>query len=70
LLLSPPAAAVVVHRVLFDDTKAEIAGNADRIISTAMPDPRVQNPNPTSETSWTGALSSWAWRCSAPASTA
>jgi hypothetical protein len=60
-LLTPPApaAAAVVHRVLFDDTKAETAGNADWIISTAMPDPTAQNPNPTSETSWTGALSSW-----------
>ena len=24
-----------------------------------MPDPTAQNPNPTSETSWTGAISSW-----------
>jgi hypothetical protein len=54
-----PAAAAVVHRVLFDDSKAETAGNADWIISTAMPDPTAQNPNPTSETSWTGALSAW-----------
>ncbi len=59
VLLAPPAAAVVPHRVLFDDTKAETAGNADWIISTAMPDPTAQNPSPTSETSWTGALSAW-----------
>jgi hypothetical protein len=60
-LLSPssPAAAAVVHRVLFDDTKAETAGNADWIIGTAMPDPTAQNPNPATETSWTGALSAW-----------
>jgi len=47
------------YRVLFDDTKAETAGNADWIISTSMPDPLAQNASPTSETSWTGALSAW-----------
>lgn len=46
-------------RILFDDTKAETAGNADWIISTSMPDPTAQNSNPTSETSWTGAISAW-----------
>jgi hypothetical protein len=54
--------AVAPHatkRVLFDDTKAETAGNADWIISTSMPDPTKQNANPTKETDWTGALSSW-----------
>jgi hypothetical protein len=56
---TPPASAAVVHRVLFDNTKAETAGNADWIISTSQPDPLGQNSNPTSETSWTGALSSW-----------
>src|SRR6195952_78518 len=54
-----PAAAATVKRVLFDNTKAETAGNADWIISTSQPDPLSQNGNPTSETSWTGALSSW-----------
>jgi hypothetical protein len=54
-----PASAATVHRVLFDNTKAETAGNADWIISTSQPDPLSQNSNPTSETSWTGALSSW-----------
>lgn len=54
-----PASAATVHRVLFDDTKAETAGNADWIISTSMPDPLAQNPGPTSETSWTGAISAW-----------
>jgi hypothetical protein len=50
---SPP------YRVLFDDTKAETAGNADWIISTAMPDPKAQKASPTAETEWTGALSAW-----------
>ncbi|UAC02221.1 hydrolase [Dactylosporangium vinaceum] len=51
--------AAAVHRVLFDNTKAETAGNADWIISTAQPDPLAQNGNPSGETSWTGALSAW-----------
>jgi hypothetical protein len=51
--------ATTTKKVLFDDTKAETAGNADWIISTSMPDPTAQNPNPTSETSWTGAISAW-----------
>ncbi|MEN3309819.1 MAG: hypothetical protein V7603_6021 [Micromonosporaceae bacterium] len=53
------ATAATVHRVLFDDSKAETAGNADWIISTSMPDPTVQNPNPGSEGAWTGAISAW-----------
>nr|WP_280726685.1 Ig domain-containing protein [Kitasatospora sp. MAA4] len=52
-------AATAQHRVLFDDTKAETAGNADWIISTSMPDPLAENANPQSETDWTGAISSW-----------
>ncbi len=56
---TPSHAATVSYHVLFDDTKAETAGNADWIISTSMPDPTAQNPNPSSETDWTGALSSW-----------
>ncbi|MFC1433924.1 putative Ig domain-containing protein [Streptacidiphilus sp. N1-3] len=52
-------AATAQHRVLFDNTKAETAGNADWVISTSQPDPLGQNANPTSETSWTGALSAW-----------
>jgi hypothetical protein len=59
VITTPPASAAVVHRVLFDNSKAETAGNADWIISTSQPDPLGQNANPTSETSWTGALSSW-----------
>jgi hypothetical protein len=46
-------------RVLFDDSKAETAGNADWIISTAMPDPTAQNARPSTETDWAGALSAW-----------
>jgi hypothetical protein len=57
--LVPPASAATLKRILFDNTKAETAGNADWIISTSQPDPLGQNANPTSETSWTGALSSW-----------
>jgi hypothetical protein len=54
-----PASAAVVHRVLFDNTKAETAGNADWIISTSQPDPLKQDATPQAETDWTGALSSW-----------
>jgi hypothetical protein len=59
VVTTQPASAATVKRVLFDNTKAETAGNADWIISTSQPDPLGQNSNPTSETSWTGALSSW-----------
>jgi hypothetical protein len=59
LTVPEPAQAAAVHRVLFDDSKAETAGNADWIISTSMPDPLAQNANPTTERSWTGALSAW-----------
>lgn len=52
-------AATVKHRVLFDAAHAETAGNADWIISTSMPDPAKQNPAPSAETDWTGAISSW-----------
>ncbi|MFJ1792477.1 putative Ig domain-containing protein [Kitasatospora griseola] len=53
------AATATPKRVLFDNTKAETAGNADWIISTSQPDPLAQNANPTTETSWTGAISAW-----------
>ena len=59
LVHAAPARAATTFNVLFDDTSAETAGNADWIISTAMPDPLAQNPAPTTETSWTGALSAW-----------
>jgi hypothetical protein len=55
----PGAAGATSARVLFDAGHAETAGNADWIISTAMPDPRSQNASPTKETDWTGAISSW-----------
>ncbi|HST50109.1 hydrolase [Jatrophihabitans sp.] len=54
-----PAAAATPYRVLFDASHGETAGNADWIISTAQPDPLAQNANPTSEASWTGAISAW-----------
>ncbi|MFI6843211.1 hydrolase [Kitasatospora sp. NPDC050467] len=53
------AVSATPHRVLFDNSKAETAGNADWIISSAQPDPLAQNANPTTEKSWTGALSAW-----------
>lgn len=54
-----PAAAATPHRVLFDNGHAETAGNADWVISTSQPDPLGQDSSPSSETDWTGALSSW-----------
>ncbi|MEU6660085.1 hydrolase [Streptomyces sp. NPDC046821] len=54
-----PAALATPHRVLFDNTKAETAGNADWIIGTSQPDPLGQKANPTAETDWTGAISAW-----------
>ncbi|GAA3720042.1 hydrolase [Streptomyces tremellae] len=53
---APRAAA---HRVLFDNTEAETAGNADWVVSTSQPDPLGEDPSPSAETDWTGALSSW-----------
>ena len=58
-LQSPSSAATPPYRVLFDNTSAETAGNADWIISTSQPDPLGQNANPSGETSWTGAISAW-----------
>lgn len=55
----PAAAATTPHRVLFDNSKAETAGNADWIIGTSQPDPLGQKANPTAEKDWTGALSAW-----------
>jgi hypothetical protein len=49
-------------QVLFDNTKAETAGNADWIIDTHQPIPSPSITGITSSTSesyWTGALSSW-----------
>jgi hypothetical protein len=53
------AHAATTIKVLFDDAHAETAGNADWIISTSMPDPLAQNPNPQVETDWTGGISAW-----------
>ncbi|MFJ2829640.1 hydrolase [Streptomyces sp. NPDC087263] len=53
------AAAATPHRILFDNTKAETAGNADWIIGTSQPDPLGQDSTPSAETDWTGALSAW-----------
>lgn len=58
-LQSPATAATPPYKVLFDNSSAETAGNADWIISTSQPDPLGQNAGPTSETSWTGAISAW-----------
>jgi hypothetical protein len=56
---SSVSGAAPAIRVLFDDTKAETAGNADWIVSTAIPNPTAQNASPTTERSWTGAISAW-----------
>ncbi|MDT7843201.1 hydrolase, partial [Streptomyces justiciae] len=56
---APPAAAVTPHRILFDNAHAETAGNADWIISTSQPEPLGEDSSPSSETDWTGAISSW-----------
>ncbi|MFJ4835364.1 hydrolase [Streptomyces sp. NPDC088747] len=53
------AAAATPHRVLFDNSKAETAGNADWIIGTSQPDPLGQDSTPSAETDWTGAISAW-----------
>src|SRR5256885_4057375 len=60
--VAAPRPATAVHRVLFDNSKAETAGNADWILSTAQPDPTAQNPGPSTESSWTGAISAWGVR--------
>ncbi len=54
-----PAQATASYKVLFDASHAETAGNADWIISTSQPNPLNQNANPTTESSWTGAISAW-----------
>ncbi len=53
------AAVSTPKRILFDNSKGETAGNADWIISSSQPDPLGQNANPSTETSWTGAISAW-----------
>jgi hypothetical protein len=56
---SESTVAAAPLRVLFDNSKAETAGNADWIISTSQPNPLLQNASPQNEKSWTGALSAW-----------
>jgi hypothetical protein len=70
-LVGEPSAghAATPYRVLFDGSHGETAGNADWIISTSQPDPLAQNSAPTSETSWTGAISAWGWHCRRPVAT-
>ena len=46
-------------RVLFDAAHGQTAGNADWVISTSMPDPLGEAPEPQDESDWTGALSTW-----------
>lgn len=59
-------AKATVKKFLFDNTKAETAGNADWVIdednnlAKRLPTPAQENINAsTPETYWTGALSSW-----------
>jgi hypothetical protein len=56
---APPSPKAGVYRVLFDASHAETAGNADWLVSTSMPDPLAEYPDPRHETDWTGALSAW-----------
>ncbi len=56
---SGAAHAATPYKVLFDASHGETAGNADWVISTSQPDPLAQNASPSSETSWTGAVSAW-----------
>ncbi|MGH3745366.1 MAG: hypothetical protein ACRDTP_10945, partial [Mycobacteriales bacterium] len=57
IVAAPAASAATPYNVLFDDTSAETAGNADWIISTSMPDPTAQDASPAQESDWTGAIS-------------
>ena len=47
------------RRILFDAAHGQQAGNADWVISTSMPDPLGEDPQPEEEGDWTGALSTW-----------
>ncbi len=44
-------------RVLFDAAHNQVAGNADWIVDSHMPDPSPATPS--SETTWNGGISSW-----------
>ena len=56
-------------KILFDDTKAEQAGNADWVISNSSSPVKVPTPaqsgitSSTAETFWDGALSAWGVDC-------
>jgi len=56
-------------KILFDNTKAEQAGNADWVISNSSSPVRVPTPaqsgitSSTAETYWSGALSAWGVDC-------
>ena len=56
-------------KILFDDTKAEQAGNADWVISNSTSPVKVPTPSQslitssTAETYWEGALSAWGVDC-------
>ncbi len=60
-----PATAGTAKKFLFDNTKAETAGNADWVIDQDASPQRIPTPlqttitASTTETYWTGALSSW-----------
>ena len=61
-VLTLAAPSPVCAQILFDNTKAETAGNADWIIDThqPVPSPTITNiTSGTAESYWTGALSSW-----------
>jgi hypothetical protein len=62
VLLLVPTPSVAAKRALFDNTKAETAGNADWIIddNQPVPVPAQSGIGPaTARTYWTGAISSW-----------
>jgi len=65
LILDLVVAVVVARKFLFDNTKAETAGNADWVIDQDASPQRIPTPlqstvtASTPETYWTGAISSW-----------
>jgi hypothetical protein len=62
VLLLVPATSTAAKRALFDNTKAETAGNADWIIDDNQPVPLPAQSGigpATPRTYWTGAISSW-----------
>ncbi len=47
------------YYILFDNTKSETAANADWVIDDNQPDPEPSNPS--SESDWTGGISTWGY---------